>query len=137
MVVAQSFWQLLKRSMLLAVTTGLAAMLLFATFQSRIISLFTTDPATIHVLHGALWLVLCLALPLNAAVYVLDGFLYATQSFPFVAAMMASGFLLVFSPILALVEWRLHALWGIWAAKVALNVWRLGTASWWLQTRFS
>ena len=58
------------------------------------------------------------------------------QSFPFVAAAMAAGFALVFAPMLAWTEWRLHALWGIWLAKAALNTWRLGTASWWLQTQF-
>lgn len=122
--------------MLLSVVTGLAATLLFSTCQSRIIGLFTTDPATIDALQGRLWSVLCAVQPVNAAVFVLDGVVYATQSFPFVAAAMASGFVLVFAPMLAWTEWHLHALWGIWLAKAGLNLWRLGTASWWLQTRF-
>ena len=132
----QGLRQLLRRLMLLAVGTGLGAMLLYSTCQSRIIGLFTSDADTRAVLAGRLWMVLSVVQPINAAVFVLDGVLYATQSFPFVAAMMAAGFAVVFSPLLAVTQWRLHALWGIWAAKAALNLWRLASASWWLQTRF-
>lgn len=58
-------------------------------------------------------------------VFVYDGPMYATDSFGFAAAVMASGFIVVFAPLLALSEWRLRALYGVWAAKAAMNVWRL------------
>lgn len=78
-MMAQGLRRLLLRLMLLSVGTGLAAALLFSSCQSRIIALFSTDPATVAALQGRLWSVLCLVQPINAAVFVLDGALYATQ----------------------------------------------------------
>ena len=127
---------LTQRLMLLAVGVGVAAMLIFATFESRLINIFTQDVETISILQGHLWTVLAVAQPINAAVFVLDGLLYATQSFPFVAGMMTAGFSLVFVPVLAWTEWKYNAVWGIWAAKLVLNIWRLASASCWLQLRF-
>ena len=75
----QGLRTLLQRLMLLSVGTGLAATLIFSACQSRIIALFTTDPATLTALRGRLWSVLCLVQPINAAVFVLDGVMYATQ----------------------------------------------------------
>ncbi len=47
------------------------------------------------------------------------------QSFGWAAAVMAGGFVAAFAPLLGLSAWRLHALYGVWAAKAAMNVWRL------------
>jgi Na+-driven multidrug efflux pump len=93
--------------------------------EAWIISLFTRDPEAVAVLRNRLWPLLCAAQPVNAGVFVYDGLMYATQSFGFAAAVMASGFAATFAPLLALSEWRLHALYGVWAAKAAMNVWRL------------
>ena len=122
--------------MLLAVGVGSLAMILFSTFKSRLIDLFTQDAETIAILQGPLWTVLAVAQPVNAAVFVLDGLLYATQSFPFVAAMMTAGFSLLFLPVLAWTQAEVHAVWGIWLAKVALNLGRLASASCWLYVKF-
>ncbi len=132
----QSLQTLTRRLILLAVSLGCVHMLLFAAFGVQLIGLFTRDTETIRILRGPLWLVLTAAQPVNSAVYVLDGLLYATQSFPFVAAMMASGFAGVFVPVLAWSQVEFQAVWGIWLAKAALNVWRLGLASGWLHIKF-
>ena len=132
----QSLQTLTQRLILLAVSLGCVHMLLFAAFQIQLIELFTRDTETTRILRGPLWKVLTLAQPANSAVYVLDGLLYATESFPFVAAMMASGFACVFVPVLAWSQFEFHAVWGIWLAKGALNVWRLGLASGWLHIKF-
>ena len=134
--VLQGLRTLTRRLILLAVCMGCAAMLLFAAFEGQLIGLFTRDMQTIRILHGPLWMVLAIAQPINAADYVLDGLLYATQSFPFVAAMMASGFAFAFLPVLAFSQLEYHTVWGIWLAKAALNVWRLGLASGWLRVKF-
>lgn len=49
---------------------------------------------------------------------------------------MALGFLLVFAPALALQAWLHPSLAGIWLAKAALNVWRLGGAAYLIYWRF-
>jgi Na+-driven multidrug efflux pump len=136
MRILQDFRVLTQRLMLLAVSVGIAAMLIFSTFESHLINLFTQDAETISILQRHLWTVLAVAQPINAAVFVLDGLLYATQSFPFVAGMMTAGFSLVFLPVLAWTQWKYHAVWGIWVAKVALNVGRLASACCWLHLRF-
>jgi len=88
------------------------------------ITLNHTVPAG-EVLRGRLWFFLCLAQPINAGVFVYDGLMYATQSFACARTVMLTGFVFAFAPLLALTEWRLHALWGVWGAKAAHNIWRL------------
>lgn len=39
---------------------------------------------------------------------------------------MVVGFLFAFLPLLGLTGWWLHALWGVWGAKAAMNLVRLG-----------
>ena len=39
--------------------------------------------------------------------------------------MMVSGFVVAFLPALAGAFWWAHALWAVWAAKAAHNLWRL------------
>lgn len=93
-----------------------------------IIHLFTSDSEAIAVLHDKLWAILCIAQPLNSGIFVYDGLLYATSSFAWARTVMLSGFVVTFAPVLALTEWRVHALWSIWAAKGLMNVWRLAGA---------
>lgn len=50
--------------------------------------------------------------------------------------MMLLGLLLVFCPALALQQWLAPSLARIWAAKAALNVWRLAGALYLVYCRF-
>ncbi len=93
--------------------------------EGWIIALFTSDAEATAVLQDKLWAILCLAQPINSAIFVYDGLLYATHSFAWVRNIMLSGFVLIFAPMLAITQWRVHALWSIWAAKGLMNVWRL------------
>ncbi len=93
--------------------------------EDWVVSLFTSDPDVAAVLHDKLWLVLCAIQPVNSVVFLYDGVMYGVQAFATVRTVMVSGFLLVFAPILALAQWHVHALWAVWAAKAAHNVWRL------------
>ena len=42
---------------------------------------------------------------------------------------MVTGFVVAFLPVLAGAFWGVHALWAVWAAKAAHNVWRLAGAA--------
>ncbi len=112
----------------IGLAVGLASGAAIWANEDSIISVFTSDPETAALLCGRLWFFLCLAQPINAGVFVYDGLLYATQSFACARTIMLSGFVFAFAPLLVLTQWRLHALWGVWGAKAAHNVWRLGGA---------
>lgn len=114
----------------MAAIVGFGALAAFLSWERHLILLFTTDQAVIDILSGKLWFVLSIVQPINAAVFVYDGLLYASQSFAFVRNMMLAGFVVVFCPILAIANWGLHTLWSVWAAKAALNTWRLCAAIW-------
>jgi Na+-driven multidrug efflux pump len=47
--------------------------------EARITAIFTSDPQAVAALRGPLWALLCVAQPINAAVFVYDGLMYATQ----------------------------------------------------------
>lgn len=118
---------------------GIACGVTFFAAENNIISLFTTDPETINLLKHYLWLVICVAQPLNSLVFIYDGLLYASQSFAFTRNVMLLGFSVVFVPLIIAVQWQVKALWGVWVAKAALNACRLlGGAYrihfWWLQS---
>ena len=113
----------------MGVAVGLLSGALMWTKEAWVISLFTRDPATIAVLRTRLWLVLCVVQPINAAVFAYDGLIYAVQAFAYTRTVMLSGFCIVFAPLLALSQWQLRALYGVWAAKAAHNVWRLAGAA--------
>ncbi len=46
-----------------------------------------------------------------------------------VCNVMVTGFIFTFAPVLAVAMWGVHALWCVWAAKAAHNLWRLGGAA--------
>ena len=112
----------------MGLAVGLASGAAIWANEGFIIALFTADPETDAILRGRLWFFLCLAQPINAGVFVYDGLMYATQSFSCSRTVMLTGFVFAFAPLLALTQWRLHALWGVWGAKAAHNVWRLAGA---------
>lgn len=121
----RTFQWLSARLLAMGCAVGLLSGALMWANEAWVISLFTRDPATIAVLRGRLWLVLCAVQPINAAVFVYDGLIYAVQAFAYTRTVMLAGFCIVFAPLLALSQWQLRALYGVWAAKAAHNVWRL------------
>ena len=125
----RAFQWLSGRLLAMGCAVGLLAGALMWANQAWAISLFTRDPATVAVLRGRLWAVLCVAQPINAAVFVYDGLIYAVQAFAYTRTVMLSGFCIVFAPLLALSQWQLRALYGVWAAKAVHNMWRLAGAA--------
>ena len=116
---------LCRRVLTSGLVIGTACGLAFYVAESGIISVFTKDHTTIGLLKNHLWRVICFAQPLNSLVFIYDGLLYASQSFKFTRNIMMCGFSLVFLPLILLVQWQVQTLWGIWAAKAALNACRL------------
>jgi Na+-driven multidrug efflux pump len=108
---------------------GLAAGLVFGIFRRRVIGMFTSDVATIQVLSGGVWGILCLSQPLNGLVFVYDGLMYASQSFTFIRNYISLGFLVVFCPILAVHAVVGETLAGVWLANAAFNAWRVAGAA--------
>ena len=104
---------------------GTACGLAFYVAETGIISVFTKDIATIRLLRNHLWLIICVAQPLNSLVFIYDGLLYASQSFKFTRNIMLCGFFLVFLPLISFVQWQVQTLWGVWSAKAVLNLCRL------------
>lgn len=116
---------LCRRVLTSGVVIGIACGVAFYVAESSIISVFTKDHATVGLLKHHLWVVICIAQPLNSLVFIYDGLLYASQSFKFTRNIMLCGFFAVFLPLILFVQWQVQTLWGIWAAKAALNVCRL------------
>ena len=77
---------------------------------------------------NAVWPLLCSMQVLNAAVFVYDGLIYATQSFAYVRNLMLIGTLAIFAPSLACMFHFGHTLLWLWVAKSLLNAWRCGAA---------
>lgn len=114
------------------VVTGALFSAILIAGESGIPSLFTRDEATKSaLLSSGVWRVLVVAQPVNAACFVYDGFIYATQSFTYIREVMASGVGLVFLPALFFANRPTASLRGIWTAKLALNIWRV----FWLAAR--
>ena len=111
----------------LGLGTGVAAGVLLAVLRDPLITVFTRNTATIELLRGPLWVVLCVLQPINALVFVYDGLLYATRSFRYVRNALLIGALAIFAPALGAAV-CVHTLLAIWIAKAALNVWRCVTA---------
>ena len=127
--------RILASGLLIGISCGVA----FFAAEKSIISIFTTDSKIIDLLQHHLWLIICVAQPLNSLVFIYDGLLYASQSFAFTRNVMLWGFCTVFLPLIIAVQWEVKALWGVWTAKAALNACRLlGGAYrihfWWLQS---
>ena len=87
-----------------------------------IASLFAPSHATRSVLTGPAWSVLAAAQPVNAVAFVTDGLLYGLHLFGGGARVMAAGFTAVYVPCLVAAAMRSQGIWGVWAAKLALNV---------------
>ena len=123
--VCRSLQLLCNRVLLSGLLVGSMCGIAFYIFQEWLISLFTQADATVAILHNHLWSLLCVVQPLNSLVFVYDGLLYASQSFAFTRNVMLLGFCLVFCPVIATAQYTVRALWGVWAAKAALNFCRL------------
>ena len=64
----------------------------------------------------------------NAAVFGYDGFVVAAREFAWARNVIFSGTVLLLTPLLAVTALQWHTLLGVWVAKAALNVWRLGNS---------
>ena len=137
-MLCRSLKVLCNRVLLSGLAIGSACGVAFYVAQDWLIHLFTQSESTKSILHNRLWTLLCIVQPINSLVFVYDGLLYASQSFAFTRNVMLIGFCLVFCPALALAQYTVMALWGVWAAKAALNICRLlggvyRIHIWWLQ----
>merc|ERR1712176_630095 len=89
----------------------------------------TRDSRVHEVLTERVWALLAIAQTVNSLVFVYDGLIVACQAFAFTREVMETGVGLVFFPMLFLYSIHTHSLFGIWAAKLALNMWRALTLS--------
>jgi len=80
------FARLARRLLLLGVAVGGGAGAALNAWRDPVIALFTGEPGAVAVLRGPVWALLCAMQPVNGAVFVYDGLLYATQSFAWVRA---------------------------------------------------
>ncbi len=80
------FARLARRVLLLGVAVGGGAGAALNAWRDPVIALFTGEPGAVAVLRGPVWALLCAMQPVNGAVFVYDGLLYATQSFAWVRA---------------------------------------------------
>ena len=115
------------RLLLLALIAGTAICLGFVRFRATLVRGFTSDEFVASaLLDEKLWTLLAFSQPLNAAVFCLDGLVYAFQDFGFVREAFEVGVGYVFAPTLAWAYGKTPAtLAAVWTAKVALNAWRL------------
>ncbi len=115
------------RLLLLALIAGVAICLGFVRFRATLVRGFTSDESVASaLLDEKLWTLLAFSQPLNAAVFCLDGLVYAFQDFGFVREAFEVGVGYVFAPTLAWAYGKTPAtLAAVWTAKVALNAWRL------------
>ena len=113
--------------MLLALAAGTAICLGFVRFRACLVRAFTSDESVADaLLDEKLWTLLAFSQPLNAAVFCLDGLVYAFQDFGFVREAFEVGVGYVFAPTLAWAYGKTPTtLAAVWTAKVALNAWRL------------
>lgn len=116
---------LIKKVLSAGLIAGVAAACVFGIGRERIIAMFTNDADIIGVLRHHTWTVLVLSQPLNGCVFVYDGLMYASQSFTFIRNYFIVGFLIVFCPLMAIQAEYWQALWGIWLANAATNLWRV------------
>lgn len=92
-----------------------------------------SDPVAQLVL---LWPLVCSMQVVNAVVFVLDGFVYATQSFVFIRNLMLASVLLWFFPALLIGSVVEHTLLAVWVAKAGLNLLRAVGALWLMYSYF-
>ena len=122
----REFKSLLYILLALGVSAGMVFSAILVWGKTFIPTVFTADAAAREMLAtSGVWTILVAAQPINAAVFVYDGFIYASHSFSYVRQVMIAGVGLVFLPTLYLANRPTATLCGIWTAKLALNAWRL------------
>jgi Na+-driven multidrug efflux pump len=132
----QHFEILIKRVVFAGLLCGIICSMCFAIEKSRIIGWFTDSPDIIAILDDRTWWILTISQPFNAIVFVYDGLMYASQNFAYIRNAMSGGFILVFLPLLIIEMTNIHALWAIWAAKFALNIWRAASGGFLIHVLF-
>ena len=121
------------RDMLLSAGMGVGVVVSVSMWvcRDRIVSFFALAEASQELLLR-IWPLLCGMQTVNAAVFVLDGFIYGVQAFSFVRNLMLLACVGWFGPALlcvdvpAVVGWR--SLLGVWCAKAGLNAIRAAGA---------
>ena len=131
--------------MLFGCVTGLVATTSMWYYRDAIINIYnvknqngtqttTTDGVSAKLVM--LWPILCGMQVINAIVFVLDGFIYATQSFVFVRNLMLASVMGWFFPVLVIgttTNWipgLPHTLLIVWISKAGLNLLRAMGAIW-------
>lgn len=132
----QHFEILIKRVVFAGLLCGIICSTCFAMEKSRIISWFTDSPETMAILDDKTWWILTISQPINAIVFVYDGLMYASQNFAYIRNAMCGGFMLVFLPLLIIEMTNIHALWAVWAAKLALNTCRAASGGYLVHVLF-
>lgn len=120
---------LIWRVLASGLVAGICAAAVFFLCRDTIMGLFTSDSETVRELQRGTWAVLVASQPVNGLVFVYDGLMYASQSFRFIRNYIILGFLLVFCPLLTAQIVIFKALWAVWLANAAINLWRVGGAA--------
>lgn len=122
-----------NRLLQLGIGSGVVLAAAFTLTSPWIPKLFTEDPDVERTILGILPIALAM-LPVNGAVYVLDGILVGSRDFTWMAKAMtlAAGSAVVF---LAAVEPLDLGLQGVWYALAALMILRMSTLVWRYQSR--
>lgn len=121
--------QLARRLLLLGLSVGLVALTVLLAARHPLQRLFTHDVVTLQVVDGV-WLLLALMQPVNAAVFVYDGLLYAMQAFAFKRNIVALATLGLYLPAIAWAALYFHNLLAVWVAYALLTACRCAGAGW-------
>ena len=120
---------LARRLLLMGLAVGLLALAVLLGLRPQVQRLFTHDSATRRAMDGV-WLLLSLMQPVNAAVFVYDGLLYAMQAFAFKRNIVALATLGFFLPAIAWAVLYFRTLLAIWTAYALLTACRCAGAVW-------
>lgn len=110
---------------IMGVILGAVATILMFLLRDYIIDVFKLEASTAELLVG-IWPIICGMQIVNAAVFVLDGFIYGVQAFSFVRNLMLIACVVWFAPALTCIGVPLidgmKSLFAVWCAKAVLNL---------------
>lgn len=130
--------------MMFGCVLGLLATLAMWFFRDSIINLYdvhndTQTTTDVSAKLMTLWPLLCGMQIINSSVFVLDGFVYATQSFSFIRNLMIIGVVGWFAPAMLVstfTDFVPHTLLAVWISKAGLNLIRAVGALWLMYVSF-
>lgn len=120
---------LARRLLVMGLVVGVVALAVMLAGRRQIQSLFTHDPATLQQMNRV-WLLLSLMQPINAAVFVYDGLLYAMQAFAFKRNIVALATLGLYLPAIVWATLYFQTLLAVWVAYALLTGCRCAGAVW-------